>query len=386
MKSLARYDQGTIKSSSYFTEEGFLSCDAIVTRTGVFVYQNPDGTERRELRHPDDVLNGQSLDSMKMIPVTNNHPLERLVTADNAKDLSVGYTGENIKVENSFIYVNFKVTDKKTIDDVVINGKKELSLGYTVDLIEESGVFDGEQYDYRQTNIQYNHLSIVQSARAGSEARIALDASDAIEISNPNLETKNMVKRKVKIDEEEFMLEPEPADSVERLLEDMKNLEEEKERVVSELADVKERLEKTLAERDTAKEEATQLLQDKEEYEKEKMDSHEIQKMVKDRVKLLKVAESVLDSESIEKLDSLTDLEIKKKIIKAKSQNAKLDGKSEVYILARFDCILEDMSKSQVIVKTTTDSVTHEDDESSSEKARMKMINDMKNSYKKEVK
>lgn len=123
MKQIARYDQGNIEACSTFTDEGFLKCDAIVTRTGVFLYRNPDGTERFELRHPDDVLKVDSLQSMKMIPVTNDHPPERLVTAENAKALSVGYTGENIRPENSFIFSNFVITDKNTINDIVNNGK-----------------------------------------------------------------------------------------------------------------------------------------------------------------------------------------------------------------------------------------------------------------------
>jgi hypothetical protein len=142
-QKIARYDNGEIQSQTGFTQEGFLKADAIVTRTGVFFYKNLDGTVRRELRHPDDVLNSESLLSMKMIPVTNDHPVERLVNAENAKRLSVGYTGENIRPEGSFIFSNFVVTDKDAINDIVQGGKKQLSLGYTVDLIEEKGDFEG---------------------------------------------------------------------------------------------------------------------------------------------------------------------------------------------------------------------------------------------------
>jgi len=384
MKNIARYDQGEIKGSSIFTSEGFLRCNAIVTRTGVFIYKNADGTIRKELRHPDDVTQVESLESMKMIPVTNDHPIERLVTAENAKRLSVGYTGENIEIDGRYILSNFTVTDQNAIDDIVSKGKKELSLGYTVDLIEEKGNFDGEEYDFRQTNIRYNHLSIVQSARAGSEARIALDENDAFEISQT--EESEMAKRKVKIDQDEFMVEPEAADSIERLLEDMKNLESEKVRVEEELGMIKDKLEKALAERDTAKEEAEALLKENgemKEKEEEKMDSVEIDRRVRERLKLLKHAEVLLDSEQMEKVSDLSDMDVKKKIILAKYPSAKLDGKNDVYLNARYDAIIEDMPKNSVVIGTQkkTDSRSHRT-EVSAEGARAKMIESMRNGYK----
>ena len=39
---------------TYFTEEGYLVDHPIVTSVGIFVYHNPDGTERRELRLPEE--------------------------------------------------------------------------------------------------------------------------------------------------------------------------------------------------------------------------------------------------------------------------------------------------------------------------------------------
>lgn len=383
MKNIARYDQGEIKGSSIFTDEGFLRCDAIVTRTGVFIYKNNDGTIRRELRHPDDVTIAESLNSMKMIPVTNDHPIERLVTSENAKRLSVGFTGENVQIDGRYIISNFTVTDQNAIDDIVAKGKNQLSLGYTVDLIEEKGDFDGEEYDFRQTNIRYNHLSIVQSARAGSEARIALDENDAFEISQT--EESEMAKRKVKIDQDEFMVEPEAADSIERLLEDMKNLESEKVRVEEELGMIKDKLEKALAERDTAKEEAEALLKENgemKEKEEEKMDSVEIDRRVRERLKLLKHAEILLDSETMEKVSDLSDMDVKKKIILAKYPSAKLDGKNDVYLNARYDAIIEDMPKNNVVIGTQkkTDSATRQT--VSADEARNKMIEGMRNGYK----
>lgn len=377
--SILRFDKGTIQGTTEFTEEGFLKADAVVTRYGVFDYKNPDGTLRRELRSKEEVLNDSSLESMKMIPITNNHPEERLVTAENAKRLSVGYTGETVTHDENLVMARLTITDQKTIDEIVGKGKKELSLGYTVDLIDEKGDFEGERYDFKQSNIKYNHLSLVDSARAGNIARLNLDSKDAVEITTTDKEAE-MAKRKIKIDQEEMEVQPEVADHIEKLLEDLKNLEAEKDRVENEIKTMATKLEKALAEKDAAKEDLDVVKEEKETLESEKMDSAEINKMVRDRVKLINIASSFLSEEQLERIDGMNDIEIKRKIIKAKSPAAKLDGKSDVYITARFDAILDESTSNKVIAignKTSNDN-----SENSADEARVKMIQDMKNAYK----
>lgn len=369
--SFARYDHGEIKSYSNFTGEGFLRCDAIVTRKGVFIYKNPDGTIRRELRHPDDVLTSDSLKTMKMIPVTNEHPKERFVTAENAKELSVGFTGEDIREDGEYIYSNFVITDEETINDIVNKGKKELSLGYTVDLVEEKGNFDGEDYDFRQTNIKYNHLSIVKEARAGGKARIKLDRNDAVEITKN--EEANLAKRKIKVDEEEMVVEAEVADTIESLLERLKNAE-------STLVEIKESLDKITGEKDGINEEVKELKHENEELKEEleqKIDAAEFDKRVKARVSLLKAAESVLDANDIESLSSVSDIEIKKKIILNRNSNANLDGKSDTYISARFDTIMEDVASNPIVPKSKN--ANFDSQNLKPEDARQLMIQKLKN-------
>ncbi len=114
------------------TEEGYLRGKATVTRVGVFDYH-----VRKELRHPDEVFNADSLKTLKMIPVTNDHPRE-LIKADNASKYQVGFTGEHYDVNSSSVIVTLTVTDKATIDQIKA-GKHQVSMGYTCDVIEEKG-------------------------------------------------------------------------------------------------------------------------------------------------------------------------------------------------------------------------------------------------------
>lgn len=115
------------------------------------------------------------------------------------------------------------------------------------------------------------------------------------------------------------------------------------------------------------------------------MDSAYIRNLVKERVKLQKIAETVLDAKTLAKVDEMPDLEVKKEIIKARQKNANLDGKSDLYIQARFDALIEDMSpvQSQVIAKPVEyrTKLDHQSDQDA-QFARQAMIDKMKNGYK----
>src|SRR5210317_192489 len=110
VEKMKRYDQAELVGKISKTDEGYLRGSAIVTRTGVFDYLNADGSIRRELRHPDHVFSKDSLSSLKMIPVTNNHPDERMVNAQNADRLSIGQTGESVAVDGRYVIASMTIT------------------------------------------------------------------------------------------------------------------------------------------------------------------------------------------------------------------------------------------------------------------------------------
>jgi len=175
-----RYDSGRIQDK-HVNSDGFLNLDATVTRTGVFKYRMQDGSILSELRHPDDVLKADSLKSMEMLPITLNHPSEKVVNAKNFNKLAVGFTGEKVTNDGRLINTNLKITNPKAIESINNDETTELSLGYSVILVPEIGEFNGERYDCRQTEIKYNHLALVKYGRAGHEAKLHLDSGDAIQ-------------------------------------------------------------------------------------------------------------------------------------------------------------------------------------------------------------
>ncbi|NJR75231.1 MAG: DUF2213 domain-containing protein [Scytonema sp. CRU_2_7] len=187
-----RHDKGVIKQK-HLTAEGFLKVDAIFTRTGVFEYRNDDGTIRKELRHPDDVLKSDSLASMEMLPITFNHPKERVVDVENARKLQIGFTGQKINIDGENIKGTVVITDKDSINAIENEGIQELSLGYNVVLIKEDGDFKGQRFDYRQTEIKYNHLALVPKGRAGV-SKLILDSVDAVQTETENKQDSNQQK------------------------------------------------------------------------------------------------------------------------------------------------------------------------------------------------
>lgn len=338
MTSIARYDRGEINVDASITDGGYIKANAIVTRSGVFVYRNPDGTIRREFRPLSEVSHLDSLESLKMIPITNGHPEERLVNSKNAKKLAIGYTGEKVLVDGNHVITNLLITDEDGVKAVREMGRKELSLGYTVDLIDEKGNHDGEDYDFIQTNIKYNHLSIVDKARAGSQARIALDRLDAeeIDITKDVVMTDKKTKR-LKIDADEYMVEPEVFSDVQDLRDEVERLKkerDEKDRMVKDLEDEVDRLK---AERDSLRDEKDMMMKDTSKND----EAEKFSAAVKARVTLEKQAQVFMNKDSLTKLDSMSDMDIKKTIVKSKFPNANLDSQSEIYINGRFDSVIE---------------------------------------------
>jgi hypothetical protein len=314
------------------TKEGYLSAEAIVTRSGVFLYRNADGSVRRELRHPDDVFKKDSIDSMKMIPITDGHPESKLVNSKSAKSLQTGYVGENINIDGEFIRAPITITDSDSIAKIK-NGKNQLSLGYTADVIKEDGEYNGHRYDCRQTNIRYNHLATVALARAGAEASISLDEGEAAQLGdsesfkfddkNNNNNTRGKTMPKIIIDGIEYEAAAEVINahkkSVAKL--DALNAESEaKKGVADALADENKKMKAKLDEFDAKLAEG-------------------VNAAVKARIAIVDSAKSILSKE--EKLDEMSNLDIKKAVILAVSKDAKLDDASEDYINARFDAAIE---------------------------------------------
>ena len=157
-----------------FTQEGYLMDRPILTSTGIFEYTNPDGSIRRELRLPEEVFDPESLKSYKGKPIIITHDAG-LIDKNNVDEEQIGtILSEGYRSDDD---VRAEIVIHNT-DEMRECGLKELSLGYSLDLDETPGEWNGEHYDAIQRNIRINHLALVREARAGEQARLNIDSRD----------------------------------------------------------------------------------------------------------------------------------------------------------------------------------------------------------------
>lgn len=308
----------------YRTSEGYIKGTAIVTRTGIFKYVDNQGNIRLELRHPDDILDEDSLESLKQIPITVEHPTV-LVDSSNVKQLGVGLTGETVKIDGENIKTTVTITAIEGVE-AINSGKEELSLGYTLDLEEEEGIYNGQPYTHRQKNIRYNHLAIVERGRAGANARLNFDSFECGIIVDENIthERENMVK--INID----------------------NVDVEVDEAVKKAYDsLNARLDSATAETEALK---AKLDETEEQFKKAKEINSDsaISEKAKARVELIAKAGKVVN---IDGLYDLSDRDIKLSVIKSRYDSLDLTDKSDDYVSARFDAICEALTNNDEAIK-----------------------------------
>jgi hypothetical protein len=162
------------------TPQGGLVAKANFTRTGVFTYRMPDGSSRRELRHPDEVMHPESLATYPGAPITIDHPGR--VTPENWRDVTVGHVAHGVRADGQFVTGEAHLQDARAIDQAERGDLRELSCGYTCDIDPTPGEYQGEKYDVAQRNIRINHVAAGPAGwgRMGPDARLKLDSAEAV--------------------------------------------------------------------------------------------------------------------------------------------------------------------------------------------------------------
>lgn len=303
------------------TDEGYVIAPVNPTRAGVFTYVYPDGSMVRELRHPDDVFKADSLASLNNQPFTNDHP-PTMVTVENYDQFARGvFLGPHAVAEDGIhTSGSVKVTNKDTID-AMDAGKLAVSCGYECELLNESGVYNGERYDARQTNIVYNHLALVDRGRAGPGATIKADEVrfDAYEINETNQKKDDFAMTKFKIDGIDYEVSEAAATVIKTKID---ALEGEISSLTEAKADAEKQATEAKAKLDVA------------EAELEKAQKVDTQALVRERVALEKEA-----SKHVPKLDmaQLTDRQVQEAVIQSKYKDLELSERSDSDIAAMYE-------------------------------------------------
>ncbi|OOF52555.1 DUF2213 domain-containing protein [Rodentibacter trehalosifermentans] len=304
-----RYDRLALQARR--DDNGFIYDTPVLTRTGVFVYVLPDGSKRREYRPPDEVFKADSLRAYKGIPITDEH--HGKVTKANAH-LVIGSVLSEGRQDGNNLTAEVVIHNTQAVD----LGKKELSVGYSVELEEKSGITeDGEAYDCIQRNIKPNHLAIVTRGRAGT-AKLNLDAADAVEYREDGasqMTEKNQNLSQIRLDSGiEYPAAPEVIVEFNKLKQDCATAKTEKD--------------KEAARADALQAKVNELEKTQEQL---KQDAYN---QAKARIKL----EETAKSHKVEVKADSTDRQLQEAVISAIRQDgADLSQKSDAYIEAAFD-------------------------------------------------
>ncbi|MDX0548535.1 DUF2213 domain-containing protein [Sinorhizobium medicae] len=322
------------------TANGYLVADVRTARTGIQLYAGHEvGRPEMQVvtiyRPEEQVFDKASLGSYAHKPVTNDHP-DEAVTADNWKALSVGQIGDEVAREGEFVRIPLIVMDAAAIK-AIDEGKRELSAGYTCDLAWEPGTTPaGEKYDAIQKDIRINHVAIVQRGRAGSEARIG-DGAGKWGVSPVNTQIAD--ERIPKMDLRKILVDGLTVETTDQGAQAITKLQKDLESSAAKFADAEKAHQTALAAKDAemAKKDAEiDALKGK------ILSDADLDKRVQARADLITKAHTIAKDV---KTEGLSDAAIRKAVVVAKLGDAAVADKSEAYIDARFDMLVEDASK-----------------------------------------
>jgi hypothetical protein len=330
---------------------GFLHARVRPTRCGVLVYRHVDGTTTRELRHPEDVFDEASLESLKRIVVTRGHPRDGKgrpldVTADNVAALQVGQLGDALEREellgHDHIAAGLTVTKKDVVTSMVENRRDQCSVGYTADVVDEAGTYLGQPYDKRQRNIRYNHLAVdIDAGRGGATVNVLLDEADAVLVADddpPPAARTDTVKITLRLDDNTTIeLDAEVATPIRAALTARDARVKELE---TQLKAKSDEADKATAAADQAK---TDLADAKKKADEapagpklsELLDTLTAVRLVAPKLSAKKLADALDGKEPIPTLRKLAVLSA------CKDEAPKLEKKSDAYLEARFDALVE---------------------------------------------
>lgn len=182
-----RLDASSIRELS----DGSIKVTGQLTHPGIFDYQNPDGSRRREYRPADEVFKKAALETFAGVPVTINHPVmkngARLVSSETWKQVAIGHLGDNVREDAGHVVADIYIRDAAAVAMVKGGQLRHISCGYNVDYDATPGeTAGGDRYDGVQRNIRGNHVALLPQGiapRGGSECVLRLDSNGDEEIT-----------------------------------------------------------------------------------------------------------------------------------------------------------------------------------------------------------
>lgn len=194
------------------SDDGRLHCEGAFCRDGILEYRQPNGEIIRELRRPEINSDPQTVESFKFLPLGIEHPKTGLLNTKTYKEYAVGTTdSSSVHYDSEFggIVGWVSLFDENAIKLAESKEKVELSAGYTCDIKQEKGVWNGQAYDREQINVRANHLALTSKGRAGEDVKLRLDSEAGIGVAMSSLSTHKNRMAVVRCDDVEYSDIPE---------------------------------------------------------------------------------------------------------------------------------------------------------------------------------
>lgn len=363
------------------TGDGYLVASVLCARTGCQDYSGAElGLIDRDVvtvhRPKDVVFDRKSLQSYPGKPVTIDHP-RTPVTAETWKDVAVGDIVAVVP-EGEYIRADIKIMDEAAIADIE-NGKREISMGYSVDMELKDGVSpDGKEFQAEISGVlNTNHLAIVDRARGGAKLRIGDDAEGdpgrqswgASPLTDAAGKEKPMTLRTIVVDGLQVETTDAGVAAIEKLQKDLADAKGELSSAQSthatELADK----DKEIAAKDA----------EIEKLNKASVSDADLDAKVEARAALVDTARSIHKDVEVK---GLSDADIRKAVVSAKLGDAAIADKSEAYIEARFDVLAEDAKLEDGVATVLKKGVVQNNDFSDADKAYSESVADLSSAWK----
>jgi len=324
-------------------DRGYLEANARTARTGVQTYLGsemgrPELDRVNVYRDEAEVFSKTSLESFSKIPITLDHPASG-VNAENWSRLAKGTTGDEVLRDGEYLKIGLKITDADAVK-AVKDGKRELSVGYSTNIVWEDGVApDGTPYQARQTAIVADHIAIVSRGRAGSECRIGdgdphnWGASPVVEDHKGKESVMTDKTTQIVRDGLPVNVPEAQAPVIQKWLADADKA----------LAAKQAELDKALADAKAKDTELGKKDAEIEDLKSKQFDDAKLDQMASDRAEIVAKAKTIAPQL---KTDGVKNAEIKKQAVAAKLGDEKVADKSEEYISALFDHLTPDTKQS----------------------------------------
>lgn len=149
-----------------------------ISKIGVYPYLGseipgaPDPAKVYQVyRSAEELSNAATIDSFRNKPLLDDHEIIGIHGMPAERKGIQGNIGEQVFFDSPYLRGNI-VVHSSAAQTLIKNGKTELSPCYGCDWVEESGVFEGKEYQYVQRNLRANHLALVEEGRTGPDVAV----------------------------------------------------------------------------------------------------------------------------------------------------------------------------------------------------------------------